>query len=103
MSEDRMMELLQKTVEHIRQFEDHASDEVLYALGFTKIELAEITGEMYTIHELKGEALIRALNDTREAEDFSADESLDELIAFNDMTGALYDIYGDFVTYESCL
>lgn len=103
MNKDRMMELLEKTVEHIQNFEDDVNNEVLSALGFTKLELAEITGEMYTIHELKGDALIKALNDTREAEEFSADETLEELIVFNDMTGSLYDVYGEFVTYESCL
>lgn len=103
MNKDRMMELLQKAVEHIQDFEEDASNEVLSALGFTKLELADITGKMYTIHELTGSALIKALNDTREAEEFSAEETLEELIAFNDMTGSLYDAYGEFVTYESCL
>ena len=103
MNRDRMMELLQKTVEHIQDFEEDVSNEVLYALGFTKIELAEITGKLYTIHQLKDDALIKALNDTRESENFSGDTTLQDLIAFNDMTGSLYDIYGDFVTYKECL
>lgn len=51
MDKYRAIELLERAVSHIQEFEEDASNEVLLELGFTKLELAEITGEMYTTHE----------------------------------------------------
>lgn len=42
MDDIRMMSLLRNAVEHIEAFEDHESENVLRALGFTENDLAEI-------------------------------------------------------------
>lgn len=52
MTDERTMELLKRSVDHIESFEEDASEIVLKALGFTNEELAEIKGEVeFTEHD----------------------------------------------------
>ena len=52
MTDERTMELLKRSVDHIESFEEDASEIVLKALGFTNEELAEIKGEVeFTKHD----------------------------------------------------
>lgn len=55
----------------------------------------------YTIYELIGDALEKALTDTREAEFDDIDAiTREDLIDYNRMTGAVYESNGEFVDYD---
>lgn len=54
----------------------------------------------FTIEQLKGAALEKALQDTNEAE-FDGKANRDTLIDYNIITGARYDENGEFVEYRA--
>lgn len=54
---------------------------------------------MFTIHELRGKALEKALRDTREAEFDGEEVSVQTLVDYNEMTGAVYSETGEFIAY----
>ena len=55
--------------------------------------------DMFTIHELRGKALEKALQDTKEAEFDGEEVSVQTLVDYNEMTGAVYNENGDFIAY----
>ena len=54
---------------------------------------------MYTIHQLKGEALEKALRETKEADFENETVTREDLIAYNERTGAVYSETGEFLDY----
>lgn len=54
--------------------------------------------EKYTIKELKGAALEKALNDTNEA-DFDGAADTETLMDYNGLMGCYYDQNGEFIDY----
>ena len=57
-------------------------------------------GKLYTIYELTGEALARALAETREADFLEEEHATDaDVIAYNEQIGAIYNQDGSFVDY----
>ena len=52
---------------------------------------------MYTIHELKGEALEKALRETKEADFENETVTRDDLIAYNALMGAVYSETGELL------
>ena len=54
---------------------------------------------MYTTHELKGEALEKALRETKEADFENETVTRDDLIAYNALMGAVYSETGEFLDY----
>ena len=56
---------------------------------------------VFTIDELTGDALEKALVDTKVAEFDNSDEvTREDLIEYNRMTGAIYESNGEFVDYD---
>ena len=59
-----------------------------------------IIGKLYTIYELTGEALARALAETREADFLEEEHATDaDVIAYNESMCAVYNQDGSFVDY----
>ena len=57
-------------------------------------------GKLYTIYELTGEALARALAETREADFLEEEHATDaDVIAYNESMCAVYNQDGSFVDY----
>lgn len=54
---------------------------------------------MYTIHQLKGEALEKALRETKEADFEGETVTREDLIAYNERTGSVYSETGEFLDY----
>lgn len=56
--------------------------------------------KLYTIHELTGVALARALDETRESDFLPEEKTTDEeLIAYNEWIGAVYNHDGSLADY----
>ena len=54
---------------------------------------------MHTIHQLRGEALEKALRETKEADFKDEVVTREDLIAYNERTGAVYSETGEFLDY----
>ena len=54
----------------------------------------------YSIDELTGAALEKALAETKEAEFDNEDVDRQTLIDYNRMTGCRYDVLGEFISYS---